>query len=564
MRIAAALLSGVAVAVAAAIPLAWLGGGLQGHHEEVALSALSLGLCTLLLAWRMIPDSPTPRRAPKSFWDWLMIGFFSLASARAFFWLLYAVGDSLKILSPNNLGDLSLHLSFIHWLAVTQHWWPASPILIGDPLRYPLGSDLFNSLLLVAGVPMVQGLLWCGILGATLTGYALWRWGRGIALAALLFNGGVAGIVLLHGGDPDAVSEWKNLFLTLFVTQRGFLFALPAGLLLLSAWREENFGKDRRIILPLPVQALLLAITPLFSIHASLYLGVAMVGIALASPVARERMVKLALLSWLPMAFLGWLVATGAGGPSALHSIGWSPGWMGDGTVKFWFWNFGITLPLSLLLVGLLFCKGGSCEEKQEKRLEARAFVWPAAFVFLLCMLIRFAPWPWDNMKLMLWSWIVIAPYLWSELIAPRPWPIRAIALILLFGSGAVTLEGGLDGRHGYDLVKRSVLHETAWVLRDLPKEAVIACDPTYNHPVLLLGHPVVCGYDGHLWSHGLDYQGRMEQLNAIMNGEPGWEEKARHLGVSAIYWSDLEMEHWPTSALPWAGESTPSLHKIP
>jgi hypothetical protein len=488
-----------------------------------------------------------------------MIGIFTIASARAFFWLIYADGDAWKILSPNNLGDLSLHLDFIQWLAGTTHWWPASPILAGDPLRYPPGSDLFNALLLVAGIPPVIGLLWCGVVGAALTGYALWRWGGAVAIAAFLFNGGLAGFVFLRNGwgaDLDAGCEWKNLFLTLFVTQRGFLFALPAGLLLLSAWREESFGDHPRVVLPILVQVLLLGVIPLFSVHAALFLGVAMVGVAVLNSSSRAGMARLALFAWPLMALLGWLVTSGAGGHSAIHALGWAPGWMGDGTVWFWIWNFGIALPLALALCLVLLGK--------KRDGEARAFVWPAAFVFALCMLIRFAPWPWDNMKLMLWSWLVIVPYLWRDLLNKRPLALRCVAAILLFGSGAVTLASGLDGRHGYELIKRSSLDEAESLLRGTPREAVIACAPEYNHPVIILGHPVVCGYEGHLWSHGLDYKGRWEKLNAIMTGAPNWQDQARELHISYIYWSDLEAKRWPDSKLPWCTETRPSLHEIP
>ena len=547
-----AILCGVASAVIAALPLAWLFGGL---HGAVAWSALLMGCLVMVVVFRSVPSSPS--RTP-TFWDWIMIAVFAAASARAFFWLIYADGDSWKVLSPNNLGDLSLHLTFIHHLATTTHWWPQSPILVGDPLRYPLGADLFNALLLQEGVSPEIGLLWCGILGASIAGYSLWRWGGAMGLAALIFNGGCAGYLFLKlgwGAQPDASTEWKNLFLTLFVTQRGFLFALPSGLLLLAAWREETFGKGGKVILPLPFQAMLLGAIPLFSIHAALFLGVAMTGLAFFAPASRQRMARLALLTWPVMAFFGWLVTSGAGGPSAVHSLGWAIGWMGDGTVGFWLWNFGMSLPLCLLLTLVLV--------KREGDEEARAFVWPATFVFLLCMFIRFAPWPWDNMKLMLWSWIVVAPYLWSVLLRSRPLWITLSVLVLLFGSGAATLLAGLDGRHGYELIKRSVMDQATWLLRDVSPDAVIAVAPEFNHPVLMLGHPVVCGYEGHLWSHGLDYKERLAALNSIMMGEAGWREKARNLGVSYLYWSDLEAKRWPDSKLPWAGEATPSLHRL-
>jgi hypothetical protein len=488
-----------------------------------------------------------------------MILIFALASFRAFFWLVYREGDAWKILSPNNLGDLSLHLSLIRWLAASPHWWPASPILAGDPLRYPPGSDLFNALLLQAGLPAERGLLWTGLVGASLAGMALWRWGGAVALAAFLFNGGFAGWVFWKSGwsaDPEATAQWKNLFLTLFVTQRGFLFALPAGLLLLASWRREYFDPSRSPLLPLSVRALLLAVTPLFSVHTALFLGIMMTGVFLLVPAARKSLLRLALIAWPFMALFGWLVTSGAGGPSAMGSIGWKPGWMTDGSLGFWFWNFGIALPLSLLLCLLLLRRGSSAE--------ARAFVWPAAFVFILCLFVRFAPWPWDNTKLMLWSWLTVIPFLWSLLLGKRPLLVRSAAAIMLFGSGALTLAAGLDGRHGYDLVSQAELDAAASVLRDLPPGEVISCAPEYNHPVLMLGHPVACGYEGHLWSHGLDYRSRWARLESVMKGEPGWKDEARSLGVGVIYWGPLEAKRWPDSVLPWVGETNrPSLHSI-
>jgi len=81
---------------------------------------------------------------------------------------------------------------------------------------------------------------------------------------------------------------------------------------------------------------------------------------------------------------------------------------------------------------------------------------------------------------------------------------------------------------------------------------------------VIVLGHPVVCGYEGHLWSHGLDYQARLAKLNDMMNGEPGWQQKATELGVAFIFWGPLEFARWPDSKLPWTKENTgPSLHRV-
>jgi hypothetical protein len=553
MRLALPMLGAVAGMVLVALAGAFPSHGL--HAGIVPLSwIVGVGLALFLLpSVSRDPESPALSSA-----DVILLAVFALASCRAFLWLVYADGNDWKVLSPNNLGDLSLHWSFIRYLASTGHWWPGSPILAGDPLRYPLGSDLLNALLLRSGVPIVQGMIGCGLAGAALAGYALRRWGGAVAIAALLFSGGMSGFAVLAGtvGDPDAHCEWKNLFLTLFVTQRGFLFALPAGLLLLCDWRRWIRHPEEPGLIPVPLAVLFLCAIPLFSVHTALFLGAVMGGILLLNPPVRFRMLRLLLIAWPLMAVTGWLVTSGAGGHSAAGSIGWAPGWMSDGSIGFWFLNFGILPVLAVLL--LVAVLGGRGEP------EDLPFVLVPLGVFASCLLIRFAPWPWDNTKLMLWCWIALAPSLWRIVIRPCPVFLRSALLILMFGPGAVSLAVGLDARHGYTMADRVAMERAEVLLRDVAPDAVIACSPEYNHPVLLSGHRVVCGYEGHLWSHGLDYKRRMALLDSVMRGEEGWSDKAVWLGISKIYWSDLEAKHWPGSRLPWAGETnTPSLHGL-
>src|SRR5205823_10589616 len=65
-------------------------------------------------------------------------------------------------------------------------------------------------------------------------------------VAGFLFNGGIAGFQFLktlkfldyQGGNKIA---WKSIPLSMFVTQRGWLYAIPAALVLLWHWREKYF-----------------------------------------------------------------------------------------------------------------------------------------------------------------------------------------------------------------------------------------------------------------------------------------------------------------------------------
>ena len=55
------------------------------------------------------------------------------------------------------------------------------------------------------------------------------------------------------------------------------------------------------------------------------------------------------------------------------------------------------------------------------------------------------------------------------------------------------------------------------------------------NHPAILLGRPVVCGYEGHLWSHGLDYREKLTKLRLVVDQAPGWRETAKEIGAKWV-----------------------------
>ncbi len=49
---------------------------------------------------------------------------------------------------------------------------------------------------------------------------------------------------------------------------------------------------------------------------------------------------------------------------------------------------------------------------------------------------------------------------------------------------------------------------------------------PTHDHPALLSGRAQYLGYEGHIWSQGLDASGRRERVAAAFAGDPvAWRE---------------------------------------
>jgi hypothetical protein len=497
---------------------------------------------------------------------------FVLFALRSFLWLVFEAGDGLWVFSPNNLGDFALHLTYVRQLAGGAAFWPENPIFSGAPLTYPLGVDLLNALLALVGADELRGFIWVGLVASFVTLAALWRWGRGFAVAGFLFAGGLWGFAVFARGtlvdyQADAawsdgtVVAWKSLPLALFVTQRGLLYAIPAGLMLLASWRARFLEPERAAHrLPLWGEVLLYAAMPVFHLHTFLVLSVVAAWWFLALAPARRHLAGVVALAFAPATVLVWLVTGGFRGKGM---IAWHPGWMQGEHNFFVFWllNFGA---LPLFVAALLW------QIARQRDARAGLLVLPALAVFLACCVVRFSPWEWDNTKLMLWSYLLVLPPLWQVLLLPRPEWQRTVACFVLFFSGAVSLAGGLTGHLvvdsaaarlergepaiGYQLATRSEIIGVRHAVRDIPMTERIIAHPTYNHPLLLCGRVLTMGYEGHVHSHGIDYAERLDVVKMILNGEAGWQEQAAALGARWLFWGREEAAHYADSPQPWRG----------
>ena len=600
-------------------------------------------------------------------WFWVVAAFFAMFAVRSFCWLFYIDGSDYKIQSPNNLGDLSLHITLIKTFANGVALWPDNPIYVYSKLQYPAGIDLFNGLLSLVHVDLITGLVWVGLLSSLATFYAFFRWGGTFAVAGFLFNGGIAGFQFLktfkfldyQGTAADVAHRpiaWKSIALSMFVTQRGWLYAIPAGLLLLWHWREKFFSKAavaaadpsaadsekandsgqfsevaglgyRKGPLPFWVELSLYASMPLFHLHTFLALTIVLlIGLLLERPsevtfivgLARKeggsgigrlishptmwreifqgspiRTHSAALLACalIPASFFVWLVTNHFRAASIFE---WHPGWAQDSSdfaapffrmggaanfgsstmfgallqkiwngivapfFQFWLPNFGLWIPLALALVVLIGWRIWKSGWRWGNKPPADiAFVLPAIVIFAVGYFVKTAPWDWDNLKLMVWGYFLILPFLWSDIIGRWAVPERAVMCIALFGSGFVTLLGGLSAGHpGFGLIERARLDHAGTAIQPLPVEARFAAYPTFNSPVLLQGRKAVLGYPGHLWTEGFNNTEANNRLTALMNGAVNWRDTAKELRVRYLFWGQDEKANYQSSSRPWEATS--------
>ncbi len=608
-----------------------------GLSTAVALGALILAVGFALLAYLRTTDPESQAdavgsdkskiRKYRSLPIWILAGLFAIFAVRSFCWLLFVDGTELKIQSPVNLGDLGLHITHISLFANGVRLWPSNPIYVfSHHLRYPAGIDLFNALLLKAGLSLIHSLVWVGLLASVATFYTFYRWGGGFAVAGFLFNGGLAGFEFLRNFkfvDYQDVNNiaWKSIPLTMFVTQRGLLYAIPAGLILLWHWREKYFrsGQDRQSgPLPFWVELSLYASMPLFHVHTFMALSIVLVCLFVAGdPQIRGHILTLLVSAVIPATFFVYLISDHFHARSVLEL---HPRWaQEEGEFKmpffrFWFFNFGILVPLALTLIGLLVAQlrkssgtrrfellatialaavGLSVWDVWEKGLawlplailflgivalftvgshivlngygwkeklpEEVAFTFAAATIFIFFFSIKTAPWIWDNLKLGIWAYFIVLPFLWRQLIMQWDVTIRAAVCFALFASGFVSLFGGLAaGKNGFGFANCGEVDAVNFAVRKMPLEARFAAWPTYNHPLLLNGRKVVMGYPGHLWTQGFDEYGKTsEQLTKLMDGAPNWADLARTLHVRYIFWGREEKTNYASSTRPWEKTAT-------
>jgi hypothetical protein len=571
MKISLLFLTWIAMATTLGIGFAYSPYGLV---PWTAALSLGLSLIVLLIAILVSPGQILTRLEKIQASGILLAIIFLAFAIRAFSQVIFVDDGTVKVLSPNNLGDICLHLTHINFLATNPPYWPENPIYVFDKLRYPIGIDIFNAELKLIGIGPNTGIILVAFLGSLLTLRTLFLFGGPFAVAAFLFNGGLAGFMFFeswpwHLEDYQADIAWKSVPLALFVTQRGLLYAIPAGLILITHWRRTLDSQTDRPHLPFWGEWLLYCTMPLFHLHTFIFLSFLLLWWFLfGNPNWRGHLIRLVAFSLIPATFFVYCI-TGFGKTSALA---WEPGWTAVAEAhehwqKFWWFrqlpdglqvptvwllNFGFVLPLTIaLLIYLCFPRG---IDVWRTRFRMRQILLPAIAMYILCALVRFAPWDWDNTKLFFWAYMLMMVAIWEMFLSRWHPLIRLPVLFLLFFSGVISLIGGLltDEENGYGIGNQTEWTQVDDALKGFSPEAVFAVYPTYNHPALVAGHRVVLGFPGHLWSHGLEYRSEEALLNKVMVAEPGWEQLCPKLKIDYLFWGRFEQEHYPTSAHSW------------
>lgn len=540
----------------------------QGLNGWIAAASLAAGAGLVYLCRGCLParNASEPNASGKIAWDWIdkiVAAAVLLLGLRHFAYLYFSVENGVHTLLRNNYGDLPLHITYIRNLTDGTHFPPGNPFYSLENLFYPFGVDLYNAFWEQLGVPTQAHLFVVGLLLLIATVLALYRFGGILVVGAFFFNGGWAGWQLLTTGvlqDYQEPLTWKNFFITLFITQRGLLMALPLGFWLVREIRERLYLPDgglppwsrgRMVLVGLAWGAL-----PLFHMHAFIVVSLLVAFYTLAGPAPRANLRRLAPVMALavPLGTIFVLYLTDLFRKGSMLHFQWN--WFRPGNMAYF---FGVELgPWTLFLLaagGYRLWKGAGRE---------RAEWLMAGGAFLLFNGVLLAPWDWDKLKVLIWFYL-IGVALAARALAPwlTPWRKAALCLVLFF-SGAVSLaavSGGLA--QPTRLYEWRELWNTKGAVVGLPKEAVVAATPTFNHPVSFWGYAIAVGYAGHLWSHGIDYQASEDMIGRLYKGGEDWRTIADRLRITHIFWGPMERERFGDAPPVWRERLT-NLSPVP
>lgn len=537
----------VVIHIATAVFIAMGLGMLLG---QLSVSVACISLISGFLAggwiwWKLREDASL---FPKiTFGQSLFYGFIIYAGLRHFLYLLYFDQNTLRTLHANNFGDLTMHIQYIRSIA-QQQFWPVNPGFAGEFLKYPFGIDLYNALWEIIGVPLDSHLFFVGGVLTVAAVSFLHRWMGWLGVGAFFLNGGLANWqffpdMKLH--DFQNALAWKNFLVSLWITQRGFLFAVPAGICVIQMITEALLGERNLSRTEKTVCAFLWSSLAFFHLHTFFIISIAL-GLSIMAYKKVRPMWSIVIPVFITGFAFVWFSTDGFVKANILH-IQW--GWVAgqESLLKFWLVNLGPWIVPAAVAVFFLM-KASFADLRPMAMIFAGLFF---AFTFVIV-----APWDWDNIKVLLWVYLLLAWIVWRTWVNRLPSAAAFFAGCILFFSGTVSVVSSLPANTGgVELYRISDVWESKAALSGLQNDAVLAVAPDPNHPAMFWGRQVAMGYPGHLWTHGIDYTGREGELDALFKGRGDWHAIAERIGVTHIYWGDNEKRKYGTFHPSWQNE---------
>lgn len=426
-------------------------------------------------------------------------------------------------------GDAAFHAAMISSFSQGYNFPPSYPMMAGQPLRYTFLIDFYSAALdrlglglqwsiVLPGWLLLSGLLsLLYFMGVRFTGR---RAGGAISVILLALSGGLGFLWALQDWQTSGISildflayhnlnyttMWaQNLVFTNFIiivmAQHTALVGFAAGMfimLVLYALLVQRQSDGQTAGNGLMIAGVLAGLLPLFHVYS--YIAI-MLSSALLLLIFKERKWYYFMAPALFLAIPQALWITSQMGTSYFRvQLGWMAGSLANIP---WFWLTNMGLELILLITGFFVIP-----RKNQK------FYLPFLAIFAMANLFVFQPWDYDNHKFFsFWlmpSVLLMAASLLSVYDLPRLGkPLFAVLLTLTVFTGALVAIFIVG--HPYVELNSADVYVGNWIIENTPKDSVFLTSDAPIHPATTVaGRKSYLGYTGWLYTHGIDYRGRM------------------------------------------------------
>ncbi|MBL8202856.1 MAG: hypothetical protein JNM09_01410 [Blastocatellia bacterium] len=542
------------------------------------LNWLTIGITAAIFVVAIFFLRPTARLFPRLVFSGSTVAYYGCWFA-FFSWLFSRVivveADGLSTSPANNYGDLAFHFSVVTSFAEANNFPPHNPIFQGLKFTYPFLIDFLAAFLHRAGADWATAFFLPNlILSLALVGLIellteqLTQNRLAARLAPLLFflSGGAGFVYCMqdwrqsnlgwwdflwhlprgYTKNDELDLQWGNMLTTLIVPQRSLLFGIPVFAMIALLWwqwiqRRDtegdqktppnsaavlHLGGENKYLL---LAGVLAGLMPL--LHAHGFFSVMMVSVVMA----------FVFFSWDWLAFFFpagvlalpqavWLSGTGT--KSSLFKPHW--GWAtGEDFPKFLALNFGLLL--LMLIIAWFF-----------QNARTRRFYAPFLLCFIVPHIVLLAPWPWDNIKVLLYWYLLSCPLvaaLIARLVQSRKWlwPLATLLFLALTLAGALDVLRGLSPVEKLRLFDAEQLRVAELIKQRLPIRALVLSAPIHNSVLALSGRQMVMGYPGHLWSHGIQFSERERDVKTMYQGGAAAERLFQQYGIDYVIVGPVE-----------------------
>lgn len=484
-----------------------------------------------------------------------VFSFFTTIFWRLFYRTIIWKRDGMYAGLMNNWGDLPLHLAYITSFVWGNNIPPQDPSFAGEKLVYPFLSDFLSAVFLKLGLDFRDILFIPGFLLTVSFYCTLYYFAYRLTksrLAAIIspfiffFSGGFGFYYFFQDLANTSNSLWS--FLTqlprdysgsstntlnyywitpltcLNVPQRAFLFGFPITMLIFSLlytgieqkkWREFLFAGT------------LAGTLPFFHSHSFLAMLIVTIPLGLIFWDWRKWFLFFMPAFLLSLPQVLYLSSHVGGGSFFKPNFGWMAG--KENFLWFWLKNTGLFWPLIIAGFTIIFFFHRNTKERALAH--CGLYSLPFLILFLLPNLVLFAPWSWDNIKILIY-WFLgttpVAALAMAHLYENKHYKIlsRAGFFIIMF---FLIITGSID------VFKYAIAPVTGWrefsteeielakrISVETPPDAIFLNAPIHNHPVFLSGRKSLMGFLGHVWSHGYNDAFKREQdIRKMLKGKP-------------------------------------------